>query len=145
MNISQILLCIFLPMLSFIQNVRAQEREYDKLLLGTHLFSLQWISLEHFGKVEIKRKGNVYAIKGKQISKEKTEYIEIDGTLKPLSPSHLEFNGIITTQVNFFGSNPCIRKGIFNFKRTGTRKYWRLQEMDSPCNFGTDYIDIYPK
>jgi hypothetical protein len=29
------------------------------------------------------------------------------------------------------------------FKITEKRKYWRLQEMQSPCDTATDYVDIF--
>jgi len=37
----------------------------------------------------------------------------------------------------------CKREGRFTFKTKGGRKYWRLQEMDNPCDQATDYVDIY--
>jgi hypothetical protein len=38
-----------------------------------------------------------------------------------------------------------MRQGDFTFKVTGKRKYWRMQEMDNPCDEATDYVDIYYK
>ena len=29
------------------------------------------------------------------------------------------------------------------FKTKAGRKYWRMQEMDNPCEAVTDYVDIY--
>jgi hypothetical protein len=38
---------------------------------------------------------------------------------------------------------PCERTGEMTFAITGKRKYWRMQEMKSPCDVTTDYVDIY--
>jgi hypothetical protein len=38
---------------------------------------------------------------------------------------------------------PCERYGKMLFKITQNRKYWRLQEMQSPCGIETDYVDIF--
>jgi hypothetical protein len=35
------------------------------------------------------------------------------------------------------------RTGEMTFRVTGKRKYWRLMEMDNPCEGVTDYVDIY--
>jgi hypothetical protein len=36
-----------------------------------------------------------------------------------------------------------MRSGTFHFKATGKRRYWRMQEMDNPCDSVTDYVDVY--
>lgn len=38
---------------------------------------------------------------------------------------------------------PCEREGVMTFEMTGSRKYWRLQQMQSPCDETTDYVDIF--
>jgi hypothetical protein len=54
------------------------------------------------------------------------------------------FEGTITTTISHInGGKPCVRQGDFTFKITGKRKYWRMQEMDNPCDEATDYVDIY--
>lgn len=41
------------------------------------------------------------------------------------------------------GGEPCVREGEMTFAITRKRKYWRLQEMQNPCDTATDYVDIY--
>jgi hypothetical protein len=116
---------------------------YDTMLIGTHLFSLQWISWEKFGNAEIGKTGDNYSIKGRQDG-ENGNYITINGTIVPVSKLHLVFEGEIEIQIDHINNGtPCKRTGLFNFKSTKNRKYWRLQEMDNPCDSVTDYVDIY--
>ena len=37
------------------------------------------------------------------------------------------------------GGEPCERDGEFTFRITGTRKYWRMQQIDNPCDEVADY------
>lgn len=117
---------------------------YNKLLIGKHLFSLQWISWEYFGKVTISKWGEAYRIEGQQRSKSGSDYVQIKGTLTPTSADSLLFTGKITVLVKSNVAEPCVREGTFHFVRRDNRKYWRLSEMDSPCPPGyTDYVDIF--
>ena len=36
----------------------------------------------------------------------------------------------------------CVRDGEYQFRVTGRRRYWRLQQMEQ-CDGLTDYVDIY--
>ena len=128
--------------------------ENDKMMLGTHLFSLQWISWDRFGKVNI-TKGkdeNTYYIIGKQDGRNCSDdeqgringdYVSIDGTLTVVSKTKLIFNGTIITKAYCVkNGEECVRNGQFHFEATSGRKYWRLQEMENPCDNVTDYVDI---
>jgi len=114
-------------------------------ILGHHKLSLQWISWDYFGDAEITKSasGEMW-IQGEQKSKENSDKLSIAGTLEQISPTHLRFKGQILTEVSHIANGgPCMRYGVFNFKSTAGRKYWRLQEMDNPCDSATDYVDIY--
>jgi len=122
--------------------------KYDKILVGDHLISLQWISWKNFGTATITKTevAGVYKITGIQINKHNTDYLKISGTLKPNSEQQLTFNGTIETKISFINhGNPCLREGTYTFRATGERKYWRLKEMNNPCRKDNlvDYIDIY--
>ncbi len=138
-----ILILALVPVLSFAQN------NLDNKLVGTHLFSLQWISWDYFGNAKITPTAtpNEYKIEGIQKSKEhKGDYVKINGTLTAVNAKHLIFNGTVETKVHHSNyGQPCVRTGKFNFKATGNRKYWRLQEMENPCDGVTDYVDIFFK
>lgn len=137
-----IIILFSLPLVSFSQNSIIEN------ISGNHLLSLQWISWEDFGDAIITptKEIHVYKIDGTQKSKENTDYLKIKGTLTVLNEKHLVFNGTIETSISHINNGqPCVRDGKFNFKVTGQRKYWRLQEMLSPCSDVTDYVDIYFK
>jgi hypothetical protein len=110
---------------------------------GKHPITCQWISWDKPGTVIIKKMSEgVYSVKGNQ--KMGSQYVTIDGTLAPKTARQLIFNGTITCLCT--GNNndqPCVREGEQEFLSTGTRKYWRLQNMLNCDGVVTDYIDIY--
>ncbi len=113
-------------------------------LLGRHLFSLQWISWDYFGNATVSNSRGVYRIKGEQKGRGNTDFVRIDGTIGRIDAKEFTFNGTIISQIGHInGGEPCKREGEFVFKITGARKYWRLQQMDNPCDPVTDYVDVY--
>ena len=113
---------------------------------GMHNLSLQWISWEKLGEVEIKHlEGNIYSVVGEQRNPNNSDYLKIKGTLEPISEKELIFDGIVEHQITHLNQGqPCIKEGKQTFKSTKNRKYWRMQNMQN-CEGGavTDYIDIY--
>jgi len=112
---------------------------------GNHNLTLQWISWDQPGTVTISDMGNsTYTIVGGQLSKTNKDYININGIIKVVSKNELQFEGSITS---FIADNDngkvCEKKGKYVFKATGTRKYWRLQQMASCGGETVDYVDIY--
>jgi hypothetical protein len=110
---------------------------------GRHNVTLQWISWDNPGSVIISPSDDGwYSIKGSQTNNE--AYLRIDGSIKPLNDRELEFNGTIEHNAHTVADGkPCVRTGNQLFKATGTRKYWRLQDMLSCDGTTTDYVDIY--
>ena len=116
-------------------------------LPGRHALTLQWISWDYPGSVMITAgEDGWYKITGLQVDrKNSSNYLKINGRIRPLNNRELEFDGIIESKVETINAGePCIRKGKKLYKATGTRKYWRLQDMIN-CEGGmvTDYVDIY--
>lgn len=113
---------------------------------GKHAFTLQWISWDEPGSVMIQPANDGwYSIKGEQRSRRNSDYITIEGLIRKISPTELQFKGEIKSVVETNnGGDPCIKTGIQIFKTTQNRKYWRLQDMIN-CEGGmlTDYVDIY--
>ncbi len=111
---------------------------------GRHDLTLQWISWDKPGSVIITASDDGwYTIKGNQTG-EKNAYLKINGRIKPVNDRELEFEGTIEHHVHIITSGePCVRTGKQLFKATGTRKYWRLQNMISCDGTTTDYVDIY--
>lgn len=113
---------------------------------GKHPITLQWISWDKPGYVELIPIANSwYLISGTQ-NNENGDYLKIAGKIRRLSVKELEFEGKIETLVSSINKGkPCIKEGKQTFYGKGNRKYFRLQNMTS-CEGGmvVDYIDIYP-
>jgi len=113
-------------------------------LLGKHKLSLQWISWDYFGTATVTNKKGVFHLKGEQRQKDGDDFLKIDGTISLIEKTSFKFVGKIETRVSHLkGGEICTRKGEMTFRITGKRKYWRLMEMDNPCDAVTDYVDIY--
>lgn len=115
------------------------------MLLGKHKLSLQWISWDYFGTANVTQKGGVFYLKGEQKSRGETaDYVKVNGTITMIDKTSFTFNGTILTRISHINSgNECKREGEMTFRITGKRKYWRLLEMDNPCDGVADYVDIF--
>ena len=114
------------------------------MLLGKHLLSLQWISWDYFGTATVTNKNGVFYLKGTQKAKKGSDYVKIDGVITQIDAKEFKFDGTIITQISHINNGePCTRTGEMTFKITGKRKYWRMQEIDNPCDTAADYVDIY--
>lgn len=113
---------------------------------GWHSFTIQWISFNEVkpGKVYIKSIGkDEYSIAGEQVDMDSKEYVKIKGTLLNKGRT-LKFNGNIVSKINSNNAGqPCELNGLYIFKATGVRKYWRLQHLLNCDGETTDYIDIF--
>lgn len=141
--------------------VKAQISECDKMIsymnspegkmklkiLGKHTLALQWISWDYFGTIDIWEENGVIKAVGEQKSREHPgDYLKVNGTLNLISELEFRFTGEITTKVyHLYNGNPCVRRGTYTFKSYSGRQYWRMLEMDNPCDGVTDYVDIYFK
>jgi hypothetical protein len=117
-----------------------------RMLLGRHRLSLQWVSWDYFGVATVTNRRGIYSVKGEQIGRgmSKGNSVTIDGVITSIGAKEFSFRGKIVTLVTHINEGkPCERDGEFTFKITGTRRYWRLQQMDNPCDPVTDYVDIY--
>ena len=122
----------------------SNDEEAKKQLLGEHLLSLQWISWDHFGKAVVTEQNGALSIKGEQKSEKNDDYVTINGIVTKVSAGEFTFTGTIITKIyHINGGKPCKREGEMTFRITGKRRYWRLVQMDNPCDQATDYVDIY--
>lgn len=120
------------------------DRNAARMLLGKHKVSLQWISWDYFGTATATNKAGVYSLKGEQKGRDNMDFLKVEGLITQINAKEFKFDGTIITQVSHInGGKPCERKGEMTFRITGKRKYWRLMEMDNPCEAVTDYVDIY--
>jgi hypothetical protein len=113
-------------------------------LVGRHKLSLQWISWDYFGTASVINRNGVLRLKGEQKSRKSSDFVKIDGVIVSIDEKEFVFDGTIVTQIDHINNGePCERAGEMTFRITGKRRYWRLQEMDNPCDGVTDYVDIY--
>lgn len=115
-----------------------------KRLLGAHRLSLQWISWDYFGRAVVTETNGVLKINGEQKGRGNNDYLKIDGVITVVDTNEIKFDGTIVTKVSHINEGkPCTREGEMTFWITKNRKYWRLKEMDNPCDPVTDYVDIF--
>ncbi len=117
----------------------------EQKVLGKHKLSLQWISWDYFGVCNVKKNpdGTLWCT-GQQLSRENDDYLRIDGMIEIVDAKNLRFTGTIAMKVYHINNGEeCVREGTFDFKASGNRKYWRLQQMTNPCDECCDYVDIY--
>lgn len=118
-------------------------------LVGDHMLTLQWLGwgdLSGAGKVVVEDAGDTLPMRGEQrgTGENAGDFLRIDGRIVAASRDGFVFEGEILTRVHHIANGAeCRRSGRFTFKATGKRRYWRLQEMDNPCDSVTDYVDVY--
>jgi hypothetical protein len=114
-------------------------------LIGKHKFQLHWISWgkwKDLGELLVINRQGTLGFKSRQAKG--GDYVEIEGTVLKVEAKEFSFQGRIVTRVSYKNEGkPCERNGEMTFRITGKRRYWRLQEMQSPCDETTDYVDIF--
>jgi hypothetical protein len=115
-------------------------------LLGRHALTLQWLgtgTLKDAGHAEVKKGADgAWHLSGRQDSRQ--GHVSLDGVVTAIDAATFAFAGTVITNVSFINDGKdCRRSGNFTFAKTGKRRYWRLQQMDNPCDQATDYVDIY--
>ncbi|MEW6130162.1 MAG: hypothetical protein AB1757_24210 [Acidobacteriota bacterium] len=117
-----------------------------QMLLGTHRFSLQWISWDYFGKAIVSEKRGSLFITGEQKARKGSDYLKMRGVITEVTASEFKFTGTVEMRVSHINQGEiCKREGELTFAIKGNRRYWRMQEMDNPCDQVTDYVDIFFK
>lgn len=130
-----------------ISYMNSPEGRMKNKILGKHTLALQWISWDYFGIIDIYEENGVIKAVGEQKSREHSgDYLKVNGTLNLVSELEFRFTGEIITKIYHLNNgNPCTRRGTYTFKSYSGRQYWRMLEMDNPCDGVTDYVDIYFK
>ena len=143
--ISLLLLTLALAIGAFAQErTEIKDTKAAQMLLGRHKLSLQWISWDYFGTANVANRGGLYRIKGEQKGRGNADIVTVNGVIRSIGAKEFVFDGKIVTQISHINDGkPCTREGEFTFKITGKRKYWRMQEIDNPCDQAADYVDVY--
>jgi hypothetical protein len=104
--------------------------------------TLQWIDWDHRGRVTVSEARGLVHLRGSQARPGGTGRLELEGDVVEIGAGSFTFRGrIAITDTPDPGRN-CLRDGTYEFRITGRRRYWRLQEMEM-CDGLTDYVDIY--
>ncbi len=112
---------------------------YNRLLSNSGI-SLQWLWTDARGQVDAVNDNGVLRLTGGHSTSEGE--LEIDGEVVSISADRFIFRGTILILDAPDLGRRCERHGDFEFRATGKRKYWRLQQMEA-CDGLTDYVDIY--
>lgn len=121
-----------------------QETTFEEALIGEHQFGVQFI-YDGYGSAEITKdeEGNL-RIKGEQYSDTREEYVLLDGIISIIDERNFKIKG----RLKLFTEGCCgllDRQIDYTFRKTGSRKYWRLKERNELCDQYTCayYLDIF--
>lgn len=118
-----------------IQNQAAYER-----LMNNSGITLQWLWSAQRGHLTATDENDLVHIEGTQANFEGT--LKIKGDIVSIASDRFIFRGTILILDAPDKGRRCERNGDFEFRATGKRKYWRLQQMEA-CGGLTDYVDVY--
>ena len=106
--------------------------------------TLQWIGFEtaQRGHLVAQMNGGLLHLSGSQRARTGGGRVTLDGDVLRINPRSFTFRGrIVITDAPDPGRN-CVRDGTYEFRATGQRRYWRLQDFEA-CDGLADYVDIY--
>ncbi|MFJ1301869.1 hypothetical protein ACILG0_18030 [Pseudomonadota bacterium AL_CKDN230030165-1A_HGKHYDSX7] len=112
---------------------------YERLLNNSGI-GLQWFWTDERGKLNAVDDNGVIRLDGGYATAKGS--LKLKGEVLSISADRFTFRGtILIVDVPDKGRR-CERTGDYEFRATGKRKYWRLQQM-TECDRLTDYVDIY--
>lgn len=112
---------------------------YERLLHNSGI-SLQWLWADTRGQLKAVDEKDVIRLEGGQSNQ--SGKLELKGEVVSISADRFTFRGTILILDAPDKGRRCERTGDYEFRATGKRKYWRLQQMEV-CGGLTDYVDIY--
>ncbi len=112
---------------------------YERLLHNSGI-SVQWLWTDERGKLNAVDDNDVVRLEGGH--RNANGSVTIKGRVLSISADRFTFRGTILIVDAPDKGRRCERTGDYEFRATGKRKYWRLQQMEA-CGGLTDYVDIY--
>lgn len=112
---------------------------YERLLHNSGI-SVQWLWTDARGKLNAVDDNDVVRLEGGHTNENGS--VTIKGQVLSISADRFTFRGTILIVDAPDKGRRCERTGDYEFRATGKRKYWRLQQMEA-CGGLTDYVDIY--
>ena len=106
--------------------------------------TLQWISFEQPGRghVAVTERNGLVHLRGSQTQDRGAGRVDLDGDVLSIGARSFTFRGRISIENSPDPDRECLREGTYEFRATGTRRYWRLQNIEA-CDGLADYVDIY--
>jgi len=143
MKYFKLLLILFFSCLE-LSAQNAKQVAAENTLLGEHMFGVQFI-WDGYGSALISRneEGDLL-IKGEQYSSNREEYVLLEGKVNVIDARNFTISG----HLKLFTEGCCgllDRDITYTFRKTGSRKYWRLKERNDLCDQYTCayYMDIF--
>lgn len=126
------------PARTIVKDVRALER-----LRGNSGLTLQWISWDHRGQVNVREVGEMIYLNGEQRARDgSSAIVSLSGGVSEIGKDYFILQGSLTIQNTPDEGRDCELAGPMEFRVTQNRKYWRLRKFEW-CDDLTDYVDIY--
>ena len=122
---------------------RAQKER--ALLGGEHKLTVQWIGWDKPGTAQVKEaEDGGFEVEGEQRDPRTGDFVTVKGRIVEVRDRQFVFDGEVRLRVGYLCDGAeAVRQGKLVFKRTGKRRYWRMADMQSPCDSHVDYVDLY--
>lgn len=111
-------------------------------LLGSEGITLQWISWNYRGSLNVWEEQGTIHLRGSQDQADGPGRLEIDGEVREIGANYFVFDGRISIRDTPDAGRRCEADKTWRFAITQNRPYWRLREFEW-CDGLTDYVDIY--
>ncbi|MFC4291184.1 hypothetical protein ACFOWX_02020 [Sphingorhabdus arenilitoris] len=118
------------------------DAEAAEKLRGNQGITLQWISWDYRGELEVTQRGDVMHLQGEQRQQDGDGVVRLEGDVARIDTDNFILNGTLTITDTPDAGRNCKLEGPMTFGITQNRKYWRLRSFEW-CDGLTDYVDIY--
>ena len=129
------------PMPPVAATIINDQRTAEKLR-GNQGLTLQWISWDYRGKLEVAQRGDVMHLSGSQAAKDGDGLLTLTGDVTRIDADSFILNGTLTIRNTPDANRDCRLAGPMTFAITQNRQYFRMRKFEW-CDGLTDYIDIY--